>query len=118
MDKKALDKSLQELTRKKNELKSIGYNDPKYDDLEEQLHDMEDDFLSEYGDYLEKILQDVHDKHCSDSDVLLPIAYLGEGAQVEADKYPGKETRLILESNPTRFILKIGKDNQQVVWES
>jgi hypothetical protein len=117
MDKKALDKALQELTKKRNELKSIGYNDPKYDEIEEQLHDMEDAFLDEFGDFLEKVLQDVHEKHCSDSDILLPIAYLGEGAQVDSDKYPGKEARLILDANPPRFILKIGKENQQVVWE-
>lgn len=97
--------------------RSIGYNDPKYDEVEEQLHDMEDSFLEEFGDFLEKVLLDVHDKHCSDSDVLLPIAYLGEGAQVDSDKYPDKETRLILEANPPRFILKVGKDNHEVVWE-
>ena len=117
MEKNALDKALQELTKKRNELKSIGYNDPKYDEVEEQLHDMEDNFLEEYGDFLEKVLLDVHDKHCSDSDVLLPIAYLGDGAQVDPDKFPGKEARLILEANPPRFILRVGKDNLQVVWE-
>ncbi|HEX5168757.1 MAG TPA: hypothetical protein VFW11_06260 [Cyclobacteriaceae bacterium] len=117
MDIKALDRALQELTKKRNELKAIDYNDPKYDDLEEKLHDMEDDFLDKFGDDLEKILQDIHDKHCSDSDVLLPIAYLGDGAVVEVDKFPGKEAHLVLEANPPRFILKVGKDSQQPVWE-
>lgn len=118
MDIKALDKALQELTKKRNELKSVDYNDPKYDDLEEKLHDLEDDFLDKFGEDLEKVLQDIHDHHCSDSDVLLPIAYLGSGAQVEVDKFPGKEARLILEANPARFVLKVGKDNNQVVWEA
>ena len=117
MDIKAMDKALMELTKKRNELKSVGYNDPKYDDLEEKLHDLEDNFLDKFGEDLEKVLQDIHDKHCSDSDVLLPIAYLGDGAQVEVDKHPGKEARLIFEANPPRFILKIGKDSNEVVWE-
>jgi hypothetical protein len=118
MDITALDKALLELTKKRDELKSIDYNDPRYDELEEKLHDMEDDFLDKFGDDLEQVLQHVHDNHCTDSDVLLPIAYLGQGAQVEVDQYPGKEARLILEANPPRFVLRVGKESNQVVWEA
>lgn len=132
MDIKALDKALQEIAIKRNELQKVDYNNPEYDDLEEQLHDLEDDFQDEYGEYMESILQEVHDKLCPDSDVLYPIAYIAksykvnganefqvegtEGVYVEVDQYPGKETKLAIVPNPTRVVLNIGKDKQEVVW--
>ncbi|MFZ6013791.1 MAG: hypothetical protein ACOYXT_25855 [Bacteroidota bacterium] len=116
MNIKALDKSLQDIIKKREELSKIDYNNPQYDDLEEQLHDLEDDLQDEFGDYLEGALQRVHDEFCPDNDVLMPIAYLGKGVPVEAEKFPGKETKLSLLTNPPRIILTIGKDKQEVVW--
>lgn len=116
MDIKAIDKALAQIVKLREELGKINYNNPKYDDLEEELHDLEDDFQDEYGDFLEEALQGVHDEFCPDNDVLMPIAYLGQGIPVEVDKLPGKDTRLILTSGPVRIILTVGKDKQQVVW--
>lgn len=116
MDVKALDKALQEILKKREELNQLDYNNPKYDDLEEQLHDMEDDFQAKYGDYIENVLTDIHDKICPDNDVLMPIAYLGKGVPVETDQYAGKDTKLILAPNPTRIVLSIGKEKQDVMW--
>ncbi len=132
MDVKALDQALQQIALRRNELKKLNYNNPKYDDLEEELHDLEDSLHVKYGDYLEKILQNVHDKYCPDTDVLFPIAYLAksyivkgtdefsvsnnEGVFVEVDSIPGKDTRLVIVPNPIRVILNVGKDQQQVVW--
>ena len=118
MDVKSLDRALAEIVKKREELSKVNYNDPTYDNLEEQLHDLEDDFQEEYGEYLETALQQVHDEFCPDNDVLMPIGYLGQGIQVEVDKLPGKDTRLILAPNPTRIILAVNKDKQQVVWNS
>jgi hypothetical protein len=132
MDVKALDKAVQEIALRRNELKKIDYNNPKYDDLEEELHDLEDALHVKYGEYLEEVLQNVHDKYCPDTDVLFPIAYLAksyqindqneytvannEGVFVEIDSIPGKDTRLVIIPNPLRVILNVGKDQQQVVW--
>jgi hypothetical protein len=116
MDVKALDTALQEIIKKKEELGKLDYNNPKYDDLEEALHDLEDDFQEEYGDYLEEALQEIHDELCPENEVLMPIAYLGKGVPVEVDKYDGKDTKLILVPQPTRIILMVGKDKQEVVW--
>ncbi len=133
MDIKALDKALQEIVKKRNELHALKYNDPKYDDLEEELHDLEDDFQGEYGEYMEEILQDVHDEICPDTEVLYPIAYIAksyavkgdeykveltDGVYVEVDKYPGKETKLALIPNPIRVLLNVGKEKQEVVWSA
>lgn len=116
MDVNALDKSLQEILKKREELAKIDYNNPKYDDLEEQLHDLEDDFQDEYGEYVESAFQNIHDSLCPDNDVLMPIAYLGKGVPVDVDKFAGKDTKLILATSPTRIILSIGKDKQEVLW--
>lgn len=116
MNIKALDKAIQEIVKKREELGKLDYNNPKYDDIEEELHDLEDDFQDEYGEYLEEALQNVHDQLCPENDVLMPIAYIGKGVPVEVDKYEGKDTKLVLTPDPARVVLLVGKDKQEVVW--
>jgi hypothetical protein len=115
MDIKALDKALQEIVKTRAELSTLDYNNPKYDDLEERLHDLEDDFQDDYGDYMEEVLKKIHDEHCPESDVLLPIAYIGAGVPVDMKKAPGHDIQLVLEANPPRLSFRI-KDAMQVVW--
>ena len=133
MDIKALDKAIQEIAVRRNELKKIDYNNPKYDDLEEELHDLEDALQVKYGEYLEEALQEVHDKLSPDTDILFPIAYLAktysinaknefsvsgvEGVYVEMETLPGKETKLVIVPNPLRILLNT-KEKQQVVWSA
>ncbi|UII24864.1 hypothetical protein LVD15_16315 [Fulvivirga maritima] len=131
MDISKLDKDLVALIEKKIELSKLDYSSEHYDDLEEELHDLEDDFLENYGDYLEDALHEVHDEFCPDSDVLLPIAYLPkeikktadgydidfkQGVYVEVDDYAGKETKLVLLPKPTRIILQIDANSRDIVW--
>ncbi len=136
MDIQKLDHALALLVEKNHELNALDYNDKNYDRVEEDLHDMEDDFLDEYGDFLEEVLRDVHDEYCPDSDVLLPIAYLAkqyqktekedgsvhydasvkEGVLVDADAYPDQLCKLVLVPGPTRLILNIKNKEQKVVW--
>lgn len=116
MNVKELDAELREIEKRKAELSKLDYSDPKYDDLEEELHDLEDDFQEKHGEYLEEALQNVHDDLCPGNDVLMPIAYLGKGIPVEVDKFPGKDTRLVLLANPPRIVLTIGKEKKDVVW--
>jgi hypothetical protein len=116
MDVKALDKSLLEILKKREELSKLDYSNPKYDDLEEEVHDLEDDFQDQFGEYVEAAFQDIHDELCPENDVLLPIAYIGKGVPVEVDKYEGKDTKLILMPSPTRIILTVGKEKEEVLW--
>lgn len=134
MDTKALDKALQEIAKKRNELNKLGYDNPAYDDLEEQLHDLEDGFQEKFGKELEKVLQEVHDKYCPDNEVLYPVAYLAkayqvsdkneysvgekEGVFVEMDDQPGRETKLVIVPNPPRVVLNGGKEKQKVLWSA
>ncbi|MDJ1473749.1 hypothetical protein QNI19_17485 [Cytophagaceae bacterium DM2B3-1] len=138
MDTKKLDAALIALVEKKIQLSNMNYSDERYDEVEEQLHDMEDDFIDKYGDFLEDALEEVHDTHDMDSEVLLPTAYLAqkyekvgqhpdgrpiyevdhkEGVWVETEKFPGKEARLVLIPSPTRFVLSVGKHREEV-WKA
>ena len=134
MDIEALDKALVKIVNKKNALSQLNYNDENYDQVEEELHDLEDDFIDEYGDYMEDVLADLHDELCPDNDVLLPIAYLANkyvkaedngketyhaadgGVLVDVDEYPDKLTRLVLVPKPTRLVLQIGRGHEEQVW--
>ncbi len=134
MDIGAIDQALVEIVEKKNTLSHLNYNDKNYDQIEEELHDLEDDFVEKYGDYLEEILADVHDELCPDNDILLPIAYLANkyttkeengivtyhaadgGVLVDVDEYPDKLTRLVLVPKPIRLMLQIGNKQEEQVW--
>ncbi len=114
-------------------LSKLSYSDETYDDVEELLHDLEDDFNEKYGEELEEILEKVHIKHCPESDVLLPTAYLAkkfvetadgeieigkkEGVEVEWIEDPVAATRLVLLPAPTRILLMTPK-SLEVVWEA
>ncbi len=132
-----LNKDLIELITKRNELADIDYNNEEYDDVEEELHDLEDDFLEEFGEYLEGIFQAVHDEFCPESDVLLPIAYLakkyyikdkngkklyapypGEGVFVEVDDYLNHDTRMVIVPDPVRIVLIIDKAQVEELWRA
>ncbi len=129
MNAKALNESIVAILEKKQELRALDYNDARYDDIEEELHDLEDDFNEEYGDELEDVLEDVHGKIKSDADILLPTAYLAssldgkeleegddnEGVWVESDSFPGVEMRLVLVANPPRVLLVLA-DQERVLW--
>ncbi|MDX1627547.1 MAG: hypothetical protein R3345_02545 [Fulvivirga sp.] len=131
IDKKALDDALTLLIDKKMTLSKMEYSDEAYDDLEEELHSLEDKFLENFGDFLEDAFHEVHDEYCPDNEVLLPIAYLpshpkktdngfevsyDDGVFVEVDDYDSTQTRLVLLPHPTRIILNVDKNQQEVVW--
>ncbi|WP_187262001.1 hypothetical protein [Pontibacter beigongshangensis] len=131
MNATALNNSLVAIIQKKEELNALDYNDARYDDIEEELHDLEDDFNEEFGDFLEDVLEDVHGKLKSDTDILLPTAYLAsslnggmvnpdgekEGVWVESDEFPGVDMRLLLVANPARFMVLIG-DQARELWKA
>lgn len=128
MNKEDLNRALVALIEKKQELQTLTYDDARYDDVEEELHDLEDDFNDEYGPYLEEVLDKVHTALSSDTDVLLPTAYLPanvsgkptpkEGVWIDSEKYSGKEARLTLIPNPTRLMLVVGKSVREEVWQA
>lgn len=138
MDIKKLNEDLVELVSRRNLLASIDYNDHAYDQVEEELHDFEDDFLEKYADYLEGAFQSVHEKYCPENDVLLPIAYVAkkyiekrdeegnvsfgvgpnEGVLIDVDEHPKSLVRLFIVPSPTRIIMTVDNRDPKVVWEA
>ena len=132
MNTNDLNASLISIIQKKQELGQLTYDDDRYDEVEEELHDMEDDFNEKYGEFLEDVLTQVHDEVCPDTDVLLPTAYLPtqlagedntaisakEGVWVDTEEFPDREARLVLVPNPTRLVLSVGKNIRKEVWKA
>ena len=54
-----IDEAMIAILQKRLELSKLSYSDDTYDDVEEVLHDLEDDFNEKYGDQLEEILDKV-----------------------------------------------------------
>ena len=139
MDFEKLDVELSKIVKMRIKLSEITYADPNYDDIEEELHDLEDDLNEEFGDELEGKLEDIYATLVSDNDVLLPSAYLAnkyvpmlpdaqgvitydvqgkEGVPVESEQFDGQDVRIVLVPNPTRFVMVINGKSLKDLWRS
>jgi hypothetical protein len=139
MNWEKIDQELTEIVQQRNQLSALEYSDENYDDLEEQLHDLEDDFNENYEDVLEPELEKIYSKLKSDSDVLLPTAYLAnyyqemlpdakgsityevngdQGVPIESDQLGKVDLRIVLIPNPIRFVLLINGKQLKELWKS
>ena len=139
MNWEKIDQELTEIVQQRNQLSALEYSDENYDDLEEQLHDLEDDFNENYEDILEPELEKIYSKLKSDSDVLLPTAYLAnhyqemlpdakgsityevsgnQGVPIESDELGKVDLRIVLIPNPIRFVLLINGKQLKELWKS
>lgn len=139
MNWEKLDKELTEIVEKKNQLSSMNYSDEKYDDLEEAIHDLEDDFNENYEGVLEKEFEKIYTRLKSDTDILLPTAYIAnkykpvlpdangvvtyevtgrEGVPIESDQFDRQDVRLVLVPNPVRILMIINGKPQKDIWKS
>jgi hypothetical protein len=139
MDWNTLDKALTEIVEKRNQLAAMDYNHKSYDDLEEELHDLEDDFNEKYEDLLEGQLEKIQTKLKSDTDVLLPTAYVAniykpllpdangiisyevsgqQGVPVESEQFDKQDVRIVLIPNPARFVMLINGQQLKDLWRS
>lgn len=130
MNKEQINTALVKLVEKKIELAATPYDNENYDNIEDELHDLEDDFVDEYGDAVTTILEEVHDKFCSEEDVLHPIAYiansykkednvfkvgLNEGVLVDVDNLDEDEGRIVIVPTPLRVLLNMSS-KQVILW--
>ncbi|MHA7128519.1 hypothetical protein [Algoriphagus namhaensis] len=139
MDLDKLDKALTEIVEKRIELSAMDYSNERYDDLEEELHDLEDDFNEEYEDMLEAELEKIHEKLLSDTDILLPTAYLAntykpllpdargiisyevegfQGVPIESEQFENMDVRIVLIPNPARFVMMVSGKQMKDLWRS
>ncbi|MBN7813136.1 hypothetical protein J0A68_19430 [Algoriphagus sp. H41] len=139
MNWEQLDQQLTEIVKKRNQLSTMDYSDASYDDLEEELHDLEDDFNDEYEEILEPQLEKIYSKLKSDTDILLPTAYLANayqemlpdangvvtyevggnaGVPIESDQFDKLDVRIVLVPNPARFVLIVNGKQMKDLWRS
>ena len=139
MNWEKLDKELTEIVEKKNQLSTMDYSDEKYDDLEEAIHDLEDDFNENYEGVLEKEFEKIYARLKSDTDILLPTAYIAnkykavlpdangvvtyevtgrEGVPIESDQFDRQDVRLVLVPNPVRILMIINGKSVKDIWKS
>jgi hypothetical protein len=139
MNWEKLDKELTEIVEKKNQLSAMDYSDEKYDDLEEAIHDLEDDFNENYEGVLEKEFEKIYTRLKSDTDILLPTAYIAnkykpvlpdangvvtyevtgrEGVPIESDQFDRQDVRLVLVPNPVRILMIINGKAVKDIWKS
>ena len=139
MNWEKLDKELTEIVEKKNQLSAMDYSDEKYDDLEEAIHDLEDDFNENYESVLEKEFEKIYTRLKSDTDILLPTAYIAnkykpvlpdangvvtyevtgrEGVPIESDQFDRQDVRLVLVPNPVRILMIINGKPLKDIWKS
>ncbi len=136
MDFNALNNDLENIIQQRSMLSDMDYNDETYDDAEEKLHEFEDDFLENYGEYLEDILEDLYEQHSPSQDVLSPIAYIArnyspleetevgqqysfkpqDAVQFEVQKAPKMDARLVFIPNPVRLLLVLDKKEVSELW--
>ena len=134
----AFNKSLEQIIEKRNIIFKMNYNDDGYDEVEDELHDLEDDFNEEYEDYLNEILEDAHGDIKSDADILLPTAYIAnfykeepeldaDGAKVysipveagvyaESDENPEADSRMVFMPSPARLIYIVNGQLVKELW--
>ena len=139
MNWEKIDQELTEIVQQRNQLSALEYSDENYDDLEEQVHDLEDDFNENYEEILAPELEKIYAKFKSDSDVLLPTAYLAnfyqemlpdakgsityevtgnQGVPIESDQLGKVDLRIVLVPNPVRFVLLINGKQLKELWKS
>ena len=82
IDGEKLNEDLAEIVDLRNELETLSYSDDSYDDVEDQLHELEDEFNEDFGSYLEKVLLEAHKEVSTTADILLPTAYLSKSYEV------------------------------------
>ena len=115
-----------QIIEKKIELAGIDYANEKYDEVEDELHEIEDAFIDTYGDELEEVISKVYKKISPKSDVMLPIAYIAkeyhkieiesgvdykpldeEGVPVDIQGFEDQDTRLVFVPSCHFCILKL-----------
>ncbi len=133
-----LNKDLLSIALKRNELSRLSYNSPEYDAVEEELHDLEDNFDEVHGKFMHEVLAEVYRKISSKNEVMVSIAYiakkynivseentgnknfdppLNEGILVESEGYKNEILRLVLVPDPVRILLQEGSKKRTVIWQ-
>jgi hypothetical protein len=133
---KSVNELMFEIIELRKELSTLSYNNPRYDEVEELLHETEEQFEQECGAVLSDALADFYDEYAPDADILSPLAYIAKSynetgenqfgktydvekknaLSVDLDDFPGQDNRLAIVPNPLRLIAFFGDGTTKEVW--
>ena len=136
MDSKLFNENFAKILEIRKELNSMEFNSTKYDELEEVLADLEDDFMEDFGDELDEVITKIHHTLCPEIESAHPMAYFarnytesefvpgdyeintGDGIKIIAE-IKGKKVRgsLVWLPNPARLVM-ISAEDILVLWNS
>lgn len=130
-----LNQALVTIVEKKQELRKLKWGNESHKKCQQFIQDLETEFHSNFGSYLDEVLFNIHDEYCPDNTVQNPLSYLAqeytkhvngrtyydvdrnEGVRVEADDFPGINARLVLIPGPARLVLQGEKEEfKETVW--
>lgn len=129
LDIKALDTALEDIIKKRTKLYSMSFDSKGYDDLEDELMDLEDDFSENYGDFVEDGIAEVYEQFGLDDEVLSAVSYIGRHYSITADNQygisakqglpidtpdePDADLKIILLPKPVRIFAVMGGKAQE-----
>ena len=129
LDIKIVDKDLQDIVKKRTKLYTMSFDSEGYDDLEDELMDLEDDFSENYGDFIEDGVAEVYEQFGLEDEVLSAISYIGrhyhitkdnqygisakQGLPIDTPEEPDADLRIILLPNPVRIFAVMGDKAQE-----
>jgi hypothetical protein len=124
-------------------LSEISYSDARYDELEDEVYNLQDRLNEQYGKYFDAVLADIYKQLHSNDDLLNFTDYIARTYLISGEKNPdgslkfdgvpdetplivikpealkGKkvEGRIYLKPNPLRIGFAIG-EHERIVWTS
>jgi hypothetical protein len=143
MDFKVLNEKVLEIIRLNEQLEDINYNDPRYDELEDKVYDLQDEINGQAGKLFDEVMANVYKQLNSKDDILnfsdyIAKTYMTSGSKnpdgsIRFDEVPedsitisvrpealqGKkvEGKIYIKPNPLRIGFAIGK-HERIVWSS
>lgn len=134
MDIRKLNQDFEKIAEKKTKLSALTGASKDFAIVENELNELLDSFIENYGTFLEEIIYEVHDEFCPDNDVLSPIAYIAkkyvkrasnkfevepsEGVQVDVDDFPEGNNKLVMVPSPCRLIIQNEEGFKETVWQA
>ncbi len=134
MDIIKLNQDFERIAEKKTALTQLDKESEGYGETSKALDQMLDQFIADYGTYLEEVLYEIHDEYCPDSDVMSPLAYIAnkyvrresnrfevestEGVEVYVDDFPEGNHKMVMVPSPCRLVIQNEGGFKEIVWQA
>lgn len=93
-----LNKKIENIIELSIELAKMDYSDPKYDKLEDKIHDLQDAINDDYGDDFDVILDEIYDKFNIQDETMFLADYIGSKYKELPENKFGKQFKIDINS--------------------